>query len=224
MATKRPDDEKRTAEQIGAEIIRAMDAEFHHESDRVVAIVGAAYLDSLLDSLLRAVFIDSPEEVDRLLRSDAPLGSNGSRYQLAFCLKLIRRDQREDLKTIAKIRNLFAHDFKSLSFDTPPARDLCANLQQPKLLATMPANIFAARTAQQMSAYVREITTTPRQKFEMAVITLFGSLLRRVNLVSRVDRVAWFSEDPDPGFPVPSEEAARKGGAEPVPPADRSRD
>jgi hypothetical protein len=64
-----------------------------------------------------------------------------------------------------------------------------------------------------MSAYAQEITTTPRQKFEIAVITLFGSLLRRINLVSRVDRIAWFSDDPDPGFPVPPEMAPKKVGA-----------
>jgi DNA-binding MltR family transcriptional regulator len=209
MAAKRQDEEKRTAGEIGVEIIQAMDAEFHHESDRIVAIVGGAYLDSLLDSLLRAVFTDTPEEVDRLLRPDAPLGSNGSRYQLAYCLGLIRKDQRDDLKTIAKIRNLFAHDFKALSFDTAPARDLCSNLQQPGLVESMPANIFSAEAAEQMSAYVQEITTTPRQKFEMAIITLFGSLLRRINLVSRVGSVAWFSADPDPGFPVPSENAKK---------------
>ena len=46
---------KRTSEEIGMEVIGAMDREFHEQSDRVVAIVGAAYLDSTLDSLLRAV-------------------------------------------------------------------------------------------------------------------------------------------------------------------------
>ncbi len=203
MATKRHGDEKRTTEEIGAEIIHAMDAEFHHQSDRIVAVVGGAYLDSLLDSLLRAVFIDSEKEADGLLRPDAPLGSNGSRYQLAYCLGLIRIDQRDDLKIIAKIRNLFAHDFKALTFDTAPARDHCGKLQQPRLLASMRDNIIPAQTAEQLRAYVQEITTSPRQKYEMAVISLFGSLLRRVNLVRRVDGVTWFSDDPDPGFRAP---------------------
>ena len=80
----------RTAEEIGIDIIGAMNDEFHHQSDRVVAIVGAAYLDSLLESLFRAVFVDDTEEASKLLRADAPLGSNGSRYQLAYCLGLIR--------------------------------------------------------------------------------------------------------------------------------------
>ena len=110
---KKPE-EKKTPEEIGMEVITAMDHEFHEQSDRIVAIVGAAYLDSTLDSLLRAAFIDAPNEVDRLLRLDAPLGSNGSGCQLAYCLGLITCDQRDDLKIIAKIRNAFAHDFKAL--------------------------------------------------------------------------------------------------------------
>jgi DNA-binding MltR family transcriptional regulator len=145
MATKRQIDERRTAEEIGVEIIQAMNAEFHHESDRIVAIVGAAYLDSLIESLLRAVFIDTPNEADDLLLPERPIGSNGARYQLAYCLGLITRDQRDDLKTIGKIRNRFAHNFKTLSFDIAPAKDWCANLHQPKLFAAMPQNIFPHR-------------------------------------------------------------------------------
>ena len=79
-------DEKKTPEEIGEEVIAAMDHEFHEQNDRTVAIVGAAYLDSMLDSLLRAVFIDVPDETDCLLRPDAPLGSNGSRCRASLLL------------------------------------------------------------------------------------------------------------------------------------------
>ncbi len=124
----------------------------------------AKHLDSLLGTLLRRALLNLPEEADRLLRPDAPLGSNGSRYQVAYLLGLIRKDQRDDIKTIVKIRNLFAHDFRATSLDAAPARELCGNLQQPRLLAAMPVNIFPAQPAQQMSEYVREITATPRQR------------------------------------------------------------
>ena len=199
---KKPEETK-TPEEIGMEVITAMDHEFHEQSDRIVAIVGAAYLDSTLDSLLRAAFIDARDEVDRLFRPDAPLGSNGSRCQLAYCLGLITCDQRDDLKIIAKIRNVFAHDFKALSFDTPQVRDFCASFQQPEHLAAMPEKIFSPDTAKHMKQYVREITATPREKFRMSVIGLFGSLLRRINYMKRVKPGIWFSYDPDaqPGHP-----------------------
>jgi hypothetical protein len=107
MSTR--DDKIRTAEQIGFDIIGAMDAEFHDEIDRVIAIVGRAYLDDVLESLLRAVFIKEGEAVDSLLRPDAALGSNGSRYELAFCLGLIRKHQRDDLKQIVESSGVSAN-------------------------------------------------------------------------------------------------------------------
>lgn len=81
MAKKKDDIKRRTALDIGAEIIGAMDQEFHNAPDRVLAVVGAAYLDSLLEELFRAVFVEDKEEADRLLAPDRALGSNGSRYQ-----------------------------------------------------------------------------------------------------------------------------------------------
>lgn len=188
---------KKTLEEIGMEIIAAMDQEFHERSDRIVAIVGAAYLDSMLESLLRAVLVDDPGEADSLLRPEAGLGSNGSRLQLAYCLGLVTRDQRDDLKLIARIRNVFAHDFRAPSFDNPPIRDYCASLQQPGLLAAMPKKIFPADTAKSMTEYVGDITGTPREKFRMSAIALFGSLYRRINYVRRVQSSEWFSYDPD---------------------------
>ena len=117
--------------------------------------------------------------------------------ELAYCLGLITRDQRDDLKTIAKIRNAFAHDFKAQDFDASPFRDFCTLLQQPGLLAAMPEKIFPDNTAKYLAEYVRDITATPREKYRMSVISLFGSLLRRNTYVRRVEPNAWFSYDPD---------------------------
>ena len=43
-----------SAEGIGSEIISAMDGEFHDSPDRVIAIIGGAYLDEMLNRLFRA--------------------------------------------------------------------------------------------------------------------------------------------------------------------------
>jgi DNA-binding MltR family transcriptional regulator len=106
-----------------------IDEEFQGESDRIVAIVGGAYLDELLTSLLRSVFIRE-EDAEVLLSEIGPLGSNGSRCKLAYCLGLIRKHQRDDLAIVAKIRNKFAHVHTSLTFDDVPISDLCKNLKQ----------------------------------------------------------------------------------------------
>jgi DNA-binding MltR family transcriptional regulator len=187
---------KKTSSEIGGEIMEAMDREFHDEPDRVLAVVGAAYLDSILDSLLRSVFVDSQEDVDLLMGPSGALGANGSRCQLAYCLGLITRDQRDDLKAIAKIRNKFAHDFRVTSFDMSPVRDYCASLKSPAELAAMPGKLFSPDVAQRLVEYVGQITATSREKFRMSVIGLFGALFRRVHYVRRGDH-EWFSYNPD---------------------------
>jgi DNA-binding MltR family transcriptional regulator len=182
---------------LGSEAIAEMDREFHTSPDRVIAVVGAAYLDSMLDRLFRAVLIDSAADVDGLLRPDGALGSNGTRYQLAFCLDLIARDQRDDLRLIAKIRNKFAHDFKISSFDEEPIRGYCSSLKQPGDLAGQPAQLFDAETAAIFEQYVRQSSATSRERFRTSVFTLFGSLLRRLLYVERPSHNKWFSYDPD---------------------------
>jgi DNA-binding MltR family transcriptional regulator len=186
-----------SAEDVGIEIISEMDREFHESPDRVIAIVGGAYIDAMLDRLFREVLIDVSKEVDSLLRPDAPLGSNGARYQLAYCLGLITREQRDDMKLVAKIRNTFAHDFTATGFDMPPVRDYCAALKQPATLAAMPGQLFPADTAAIMAEYVRKTSATPREQYRTSIFALFGSLLRRLKYVRRDNTEAWFSYDPD---------------------------
>jgi DNA-binding MltR family transcriptional regulator len=184
-------------EDVGDEVMTEMDREFHTSTYRVIAVVGAAYLDSMLERLFRRVFIDSPDDVDLLLRPDAPLSSNGSRYRLAYCLGLISQDQRDDLKLIAKIRNAFAHDFRVYSFAESPIREYCACLKQPGILAAMPGQMFPPETAATMAQYFRDISATPRESYRTSVFALFGSLLRRLKYVRRLGPGELFSYDPD---------------------------
>jgi len=187
---------KRTSEDIGMEVIGAMDREFHQQPDRVVAIVGAAYLDSTLESLLRAVFVDSTADVDSLLGPNGALGANGARLQVAYCLGLITRDQRDDLRAIGRIRNRFAHNFNVTGFGDAPIRDYCMTLRSPADLAAMPNQLFSADVAEQMAEFLAQTTATPRERFITSVIFLFGALLRRVHFVRRENH-QWFSYDPD---------------------------
>jgi DNA-binding MltR family transcriptional regulator len=184
-------------EDLGVEVIEQMDREFHDSPDRVIAIIGGAYLDALLDRLLRAAMVEAPTDVEQLLRPDGAVGSNGARYQLAYCLGLITTDQRDDLKLVAKIRNSFAHNFLALTFGESPIRDYCASLRQPSILAAMPADLFPQQEAELAERYVHGTNVTAREQFRTSVFGLFGSLLRRLAYVRRVTAEGWFSFDPD---------------------------
>lgn len=186
-----------SVEEIGVEIIHEMDREFHSSPDRVIAVVGAAYIDDLLARLLRSALLKLPKDVESLLRPDAPLGSFGNRVELACCLGLITLEQRDDLKKIGKIRNAFAHRFKAPSFDEAPVRDYCSSLKQPGIVAAMPEKLFPPETAATLADYIRETSETPRERFRTSIFALFGSLLRRLAYVRRATQAGWFTYDPD---------------------------
>ncbi len=120
---------------------------FRDESnDRAMVIVGAAFLDTQLEHIIKTFLVADEKEIEAILRPDQPLGTYSGKTRLAYCLGLIGANVRNDLKLIGKIRNRFAHDlyasftdsdihswvssltYHKLSYMTPPdgaiARDL----------------------------------------------------------------------------------------------------
>src|SRR5216683_1846713 len=83
---------------------------FKHEekNDRGLVIVGAAFIDTLLEHILINFLVDDPKEVGELLRHDSPLGTYGSRTRAVYCFGLIGKTMRDDLRLVGKIRNRFA--------------------------------------------------------------------------------------------------------------------
>jgi DNA-binding MltR family transcriptional regulator len=187
------------AEDLGIEIHSSIDAEFRNADDRVMAVVGAAYLDSILGQLLRAAFLDDEEEVNRLLAPDRPLGANGSRYQLAYCLGLITADQRDDLKTIAKIRNLFAHNYSVASFESDQSKAILKNLH----FAERQESIRKCLISREPKVGVKKAmeASIPKQRmiFRDAVFELFVVLLPKIRDVRRAELSLWFGKGSDVG-------------------------
>jgi hypothetical protein len=98
------------------------------ENDRALAIVGGAFLDTLLENILVEFLVDDEKEVSELLRYDQPLGTYSGRIRAAYCLGLLRKTIRDDLRLVGKIRNRFAHDL-SVSFSKEPIRSWCSSLR-----------------------------------------------------------------------------------------------
>ncbi len=72
------------------------------KNERAAAIVGAAFLDTILEHILIAFLIDDEREVPKLLGIERPLAPYGSRTTLAYCLGLIPKTIRDDLRIIGK--------------------------------------------------------------------------------------------------------------------------
>ncbi len=97
-------------------------------NDRSLAIVAGAFLDSLLENILVEFLVDYEREVGDLLRYDQPMGTFGGRVRAAYCLGLLRKSVLDDLRTVGRIRNKFAHDL-SASFEDEPVRSWCVALR-----------------------------------------------------------------------------------------------
>ena len=87
--------------------------DYGEASDRAVAIVGPAFLDTLLSDTLIEFMVDDQKEVQRLLQPEGPLGTYGSRVTACYCLGLIGPIITSDLRIVGKIRNRFAHDLRA---------------------------------------------------------------------------------------------------------------
>lgn len=100
--------------------------------ERAMAIVGAAFLDTLLEEILSEFMVDDGKEVAKLLAYDQPMGMFSNRITATYCLGLICKTVRDDLRIIARIRNRFAHELKA-TFDIEPVRRLCASLIESRI-------------------------------------------------------------------------------------------
>lgn len=118
----------------------AFSGTFRAESDRACAVLGAALLDSKLESLYKRRLRSHHDE---LLPSARPLGSFSARIRVAQSLAWISPDVAFDLDQIRSIRNEFAHNADhELSFADQSISAKCANLKVAQVLAN--ANEFAA--------------------------------------------------------------------------------
>lgn len=105
----------------------------HGESNLAVGVVGAAYLDACLGSLLGRYFIES-NVADRLLSPGGTIGSLAARADLAYCLGLISKPLYQDLLQIAEIRNVLAHHHLQLGFGSPEVAEACSKLRYIQIL------------------------------------------------------------------------------------------
>ena len=91
--------------------------EFAKESDRACVILGAALLDSAIETVLKARLVPSPSASDSLFESpSAPLSSFSARIDFAHRIGLISARFARDLHLIRRIRNDFAHNVAGCSF------------------------------------------------------------------------------------------------------------
>lgn len=110
--------------------------EYNNGDDRAIVIIGGSFLDIILDHILLAFFPEDEQEIERLTNFDQPLGTYANKVRMAYCLGLIEKIVKDDLKLIGKIRNRFAHDLYA-SFDDQNIQSWCKELKWHKISMMM---------------------------------------------------------------------------------------
>jgi len=99
-------------------------------SDREAAIVGAAMLESALEDLFRARFVVlTPTEDDAIFAGHGPLSTMSAKIMMAQALNLFSSNVKNDLGTIVKIRNTFAHGQSNFTMDEHAITQACRSLR-----------------------------------------------------------------------------------------------
>ena len=113
----------------------ALVEEMNGESDRAVAIVGAAWIEEALSDALTSFLQAHDDSHKRLFKGNAPLGTFSSKIDLSRLLGIVSDAIWADLHRVRDIRNEFAHhiahkaDNTRLNFAARHIADKCLALQ-----------------------------------------------------------------------------------------------
>lgn len=119
-------------EQLSKESQALLDA-VNEEPDLPCVLISTSYLDQCLASLLEQHFIKGKTAIRLLDPRGGPIGNFSVRADLCYCLELIPKDLYQNLKTVAEIRNRFAHSHLSISFGNSEVTRICEKLSFPKV-------------------------------------------------------------------------------------------
>ena len=142
----------------------------NHESDLACVLIGTSYLSELLGSAIRTVLRKSNTTENLLAPGKGVLGSFKARVDLAYCLKIIEKRDRQDLDTIGKIRNSFAHRHLSFDFTDSEVEKECNNLNA-WILKFNNEEINSDPHIENIPEQIIKVDTT-RQKFVISVVML----------------------------------------------------
>lgn len=107
--------------------------ELRNESDRGVIVIGSSLLEHALESAIGMRLREPSDsgETKRLFDESGLFGTFSKKIWAAYFLKIIGTRTRRDLDLIRRMRNIAAHSFAEISFDTPEVAGGCRELKMP---------------------------------------------------------------------------------------------
>jgi len=97
--------------------------------DLACVLLSVNYLDEILRTILKTRLKESKVTENILNPSSGFLGTFSARMDMVYCLGMLDKKIYNDLRIIAQIRNIFAHSFDAVSFDSPDVVKLLSKFQ-----------------------------------------------------------------------------------------------
>jgi hypothetical protein len=138
-------------------------AEIVASPDRVAAIVSAAFVDDKLATALKARVHQDKDIIERMFNHAGPLGSFSAKIDFALLIGVLSKEAVEDLHTIRKVRNEFAHTLKTKSFNAQRVRDLVKNIRIVRRQRITASGGKNALTMEIFPAFEKGAPPTPRE-------------------------------------------------------------
>jgi hypothetical protein len=108
--------------------INLLSRSLHKLDERGLVLSLAAFAEDALGSLLKAYMLPTEASNQLLEGFNAPLGTLSARIKAARSFGLITKDQFDDLEHLRKIRNEFAHSWRTVTFLHPKVSSHVAGL------------------------------------------------------------------------------------------------
>lgn len=126
--------------------VSKMIVQLESESDRAVALIVSAWIDDSLTETIKRRLIQDEKVINDIFQFNSALGTFSSRIALGYLIRRFSKTVHDNLTTIRKIRNEFAHSRENLKFTEEGIAALCQNLylKSFKGLDKTPRNAFIA--------------------------------------------------------------------------------
>src|SRR5690554_3598617 len=139
--------------------INLLTRSLHDLDDRGLILSLAAFSEEALGELLKAFMMPSDATKQLVEGFNAPLGTFSSRIKAAYALGLITKDQFLDLERLRKIRNEFAHTWKSVSLSKQKVAALIDDMSFSRLDERFP-DTLSDKVRSSMSCLLIEIRSS----------------------------------------------------------------
>jgi DNA-binding MltR family transcriptional regulator len=187
MANKTP--RTPTPEQLKNKMNAALQA-IKGDNETVCAVMAATFIDHALGAILKRHFIASGtsdkvlQPPDHLLKPNGAIGSLQAKIDVLYCLGLLAQTGKENIETIALIRNKFAHSLDSASFNDSEICEWCGNLKLPK---GRQWNVSGGKT--EVISDLDRGVTEPRARFELVARSICLTLMDRLSHIKRCEKL-----------------------------------